>query len=59
VALVYSQGQLEPEQVKESVVECARICNTSGNAIFSIFTDFAGDPCIINLMNITKIKENE
>lgn len=59
MALIYSQGALEPEEVQQDVVECAKICNASGNNIFAIFKDFAGDPCIINLMTVTKIKENE
>lgn len=59
MALIYSEGMLEPEEVKETVLECAQILNESGASMFGVFKDFAGDLCVFNLMNITKIKENE
>lgn len=61
MALIYSNGMLEPEEVADDVVEVAKQLNKAANEtkLFAVLDDIAGDPVVFNVPEIIKIKGDE
>jgi hypothetical protein len=60
MAYIFQEGMLEPVQVQESVQDCMDGLNSAASRDwhFSLFTDFAGDPVVLQVPSITRISAN-